>query len=89
MRLTTSRYYTPSGVSIHERGVTPHVEVVMTPEEDTRLALQRSRSDLTAAGDFKDRFGFEPVVDRQLEAAVAVLKGVRMFGEPAAARSSP
>jgi len=42
LRLTTARYYTPSGVSIHEKGITPHVEVVMTPEEDNKLARQRS-----------------------------------------------
>jgi carboxyl-terminal processing protease len=79
MRLTTARYYTPSGATIHEKGITPHVEVVMTPEEDTRLARQRSRPDITDPKEFKERFGFDPVVDRQLEAAVAVLKGVRMF----------
>lgn len=80
MRLTTARYYTPGGVSIHERGITPHVEVVMTPEEDTKLAWQRSRSDLTDPEEFKERFGFDPVDDRQLETAVAVLQGGRRFG---------
>jgi carboxyl-terminal processing protease len=88
MRLTTSRYYTPGGVSIHEKGVTPHVEVVMTPEEDTRLAMQRSRSDLTGPAEFKERFGFDPVVDRQLETAIAVLRDVRLFDGTAAATLS-
>lgn len=83
MRLTTARYYTPGGVSIHEKGIAPHVEVVMTPEEDTKLAWQRSRSDLTNPADFKERFGFEPVADRQLETALAVLRGVRRFSTPA------
>jgi carboxyl-terminal processing protease len=87
MRLTTSRYYTPSGASIHQKGIAPHVEVVMTAEEDTRLAVQRSRSDLTDPKEFKERFGFEPVVDRQLDAAVAVLRGVRNFGEQTGAAS--
>jgi carboxyl-terminal processing protease len=81
LRLTTARYYTPSGVSIHEKGIAPHVEVVMTPEEDTRLARQRSRSDITDPKEFKERFGFEPVVDRQLQAAIDVLKGVRLLAE--------
>ncbi len=88
MRLTTARYYTPGGATIHERGVTPHVEVVMTPEEDLKLARQRSRSDLRDPKDFKERFGFEPVVDRQLETAVAVLQGVRLFGDVSLARLS-
>jgi carboxyl-terminal processing protease len=57
------------------------VEVVMTTDEDTKLAVQRSRSDLADPKEFKERFGFEPVVDRQLETAVAILNGVRAFGE--------
>jgi carboxyl-terminal processing protease len=87
LRLTTARYYTPGGVSIHERGIAPHVEVVMTPEEDTKLARQRGRSDLTDPKEIKERFGFDPVVDRQLETAVAMLKGVRLVGDNAARAS--
>ncbi len=79
LRLTTARYYTPSGVTIHEKGVAPHVEVVMTPEEDNKLARQRARADITDPVAFRERFGFEPVTDRQLETAVAMLKGVRLF----------
>jgi carboxyl-terminal processing protease len=79
LRLTTAKYFTPAGVSIHEKGITPNVEVVMTPEEDTKLARQRSRSDITDPKEFKTRFGFEPIVDRQLNAAIAVLKGVQLF----------
>lgn len=79
MRLTTAHYYTPSGVTIHERGITPHVEVVMSPEEDGKLARQRSRPDITDPVDFKERFGFELVEDRQLQAALDVLKGVRLL----------
>ena len=79
MRLTTARYFTPGGETIHEKGIAPHVEVVMTPDEDTKLARQRSRSDITDPKEFKDRFGFEPIVDRQLDAAVAVLKGVQLL----------
>ncbi|MEY4940362.1 MAG: hypothetical protein RIQ93_2097 [Verrucomicrobiota bacterium] len=83
MRLTTARYYTPGGVSIHEKGITPHVEVVMTPEEDAMLARQRSRSDIKDPREFKARFGLEPVVDRQLNAALDVLAGIRLLSQPA------
>ena len=87
LRLTTAKYYTPSGVSIHEKGIAPHVEVVMTPEEDSKLRRQRSRPDIVDPREFKERFGFEPIVDRQLQAAVDVLKGVRLLdvrsGRPA------
>ncbi len=80
LRLTTARYYTPSGLSIHEKGISPHVEVVMTPEEDTKLARQRARPDLTDPAEFKARFGFEPIADRQLEVAISMLHGVRLLG---------
>jgi len=79
LRLTTARYYTPGGVAIHERGIAPHVEVVMTPEEDAKLVRQRARPDISDPAAFKDRFGFEPVADRQLETAIAMLKGARFF----------
>ena len=73
MRLTTARYYTPSGVTIHEQGVPPQVEVIMTPEEDGNVALQRARSDITDPVEFEARFNVAPVADRQLDAALAIL----------------
>ena len=84
LRLTTAKYYTPSGVSIHEKGIAPQVEVVMTPEEDSRLRLQRLRPDVVDPKDFKERFGFAPVADRQLDAALDVLKGINLLRERAA-----
>jgi carboxyl-terminal processing protease len=81
LRLTTARYYTPSGVSIHEKGISPNVEVVMTPEEDNKISLQHSRSEISAQGEFKQRFGFEPIEDRQLQAAIDVLTGVRVLAD--------
>ncbi len=74
LRLTTARYYTPSGVTIHEKGVLPHVDVVMTPEEDRNIGLQRLRRDVVDPKDFKERFGSDPVEDRQLSAALDILK---------------
>jgi len=74
LRLTTARYYTPSGVTIHEKGVTPDVEVVMSPAEDESARIQRSRDDVVDPADFKARFNVEPTPDRQLETAVAVLQ---------------
>jgi carboxyl-terminal processing protease len=79
MRLTTARYYTPSGVTIHEKGVQPNVEVVMTPEDDQNVRLQRARRDMSDPAEFKERFGFEPIEDRQLQAALDALSGVLAF----------
>ncbi len=83
LRLTTAKYFTPSGVSIHEKGIEPQVEVVMTPEEDNKLRIQRARFDVNKPREFTERFGFAPIEDRQLQAAVDVLKGVTVLAERA------
>ncbi len=80
LRLTTARYFTPGGATIHERGITPDVELVMTPEEDRNVALQRARDDVTEAAVFEERFGFAPVADRQLAAALDVLRAAALVG---------
>jgi carboxyl-terminal processing protease len=74
--LTTARYYTPSGITIHQKGIEPQVQIVMTPEEDARLRLQRSRSDVTDPAEFRERFGFAPVEDRQLATGLEVMQGL-------------
>jgi carboxyl-terminal processing protease len=80
LRLTTAKYYTPSGVSIHEKGIAPQVEVIMTPDEDFKLSQQHERPDLLGKpAEFKAALGFEPIEDRQLQTAIDVLKGVDML----------
>jgi carboxyl-terminal processing protease len=81
MRLTTARYYTPSGVTIHERGIEPHVQVIMTPAEDGNVALQRARNDITDPAEFEARFSMAPVADRQLDAALAILQAAMISDE--------
>ena len=76
LRLTTARYYTPSGVTIHQKGIDPQVESVMTPEDDARLRLQRSRSDVNDPAEFRERFGFAPIEDRQFATALEVMQGL-------------
>lgn len=77
MRLTTARYFTPSGVTIHEHGVSPQVEVVLTPEEDENISLQLARPELAAdPAAFKEHYEMDIVPDRQLQAAMAALQGV-------------
>jgi carboxyl-terminal processing protease len=80
LRLTTAKYYTPGGVSIHEKGIAPQVEVIMTPDEDFKLRQQHSRPDLIGhPADFRAALGFDPIEDRQLDAAIDLLKGVDML----------
>ncbi|HEY1764561.1 MAG TPA: S41 family peptidase [Opitutaceae bacterium] len=79
LRLTTAHYFTPSGVKIHGAGIAPQVEVVMTAQEDRRLDTQASRPDLNNPKEFRERFGYNPVEDRQLDAAVDILRVDRMY----------
>ena len=77
LRLTTAHYFTPSGVLINARGIAPHVEVVLTPDEDQKIERQVARPDVTDPAEFRERFDFTPIRDRQLEAALDVLRVAR------------
>jgi carboxyl-terminal processing protease len=76
IRLTTARYYTPSGITIHEKGIQPQVELEMSADDEARLRIQQSRTDIAEPAEFADRFGFPPVEDTQRNAAEEVLRGV-------------
>jgi carboxyl-terminal processing protease len=76
LRLTTARYYTPSGITIHEKGIVPQVELEVSADDDSKLRLQQARPDLAAPAEFNERFGFDRIEDEQLTAAREVLTGV-------------
>lgn len=46
IRLTTSRYYTPSGRSIQARGITPNIEVRLKEDNGAKPSGGRSEADL-------------------------------------------
>jgi carboxyl-terminal processing protease len=79
LRLTTAHYFTPSGALIHGVGISPQVEVIMSPEEDWKLSEQLARPDITDPGQFAERFGFAPIEDKQLDAAVDVLRVAQLI----------
>jgi carboxyl-terminal processing protease len=79
LRLTTAHYYTPGGAIIHEKGIEPQVQVIVSPEDEANVQLQRLRRDLAEPKEFAARFGFAPVEDRPLKAAIDLLKGVDLF----------
>jgi carboxyl-terminal processing protease len=64
IKLTTSRYFTPSGASIHERGITPDVIV---DEKDEKDATHDDVDSTAAHGALKD--------DHALRLALDVLQG--------------
>jgi len=75
MRLTTAKYYTPSQKVIHENGVTPNIEITLTPDEEQTLARWRNRANLIEG----DRLDLAHFRDRQLERAVDSMKGALVY----------
>ena len=75
MRLTTAKYYTPSQKVIHENGVTPNIEIPLTPDEERDLARWRNRANLGQ----DEQQELEHFRDRQLERAVDAMKGALVY----------
>lgn len=82
LRLTTAKYYTPAGKVIHERGVIPDIVVELPIEDEVKLRVQRNRPGaIVDPLAFEERFGFEPIEDRQLRAALDALQGIFLFAQ--------
>jgi len=82
LRLTTSKYYTPSHKVIHEHGITPDIVVPMTDEEE-RLSRLRVTPGGPESVEESERELVRQARDPQLERAVDVLKGIMVFTERA------
>ena len=81
LRLTTSKYYTPSHKVIHEHGITPDIPVPMTDEEERLSRLKVSPGGAEAIVDERERELVRNARDPQLERAMDVLKGIKLFTE--------
>ena len=88
LRLTTSKYYTPSHKVIHEHGITPDIPVPMTDEEET-LARLRVTPGGPESVDEKDRERVLNARDPQLDRAMDVLKGIMIYSGRAPEMDSP
>lgn len=82
LRLTTSKYYTPSHKVIHEHGITPDIIVPMTDEEE-RLSRLRVTPGGAESVEESERELVRNARDPQLERAMDVLKGIMVFAERA------
>ena len=95
IRLTTARYYTPSGISIQAKGIVPDIEVELARieavkggivrEEDLRGALDGSGDDgENADSTTQEEEETAPVdqskIDYQLARALDLIRGVSVFG---------
>ncbi len=93
IRLTTARYYTPSGQSIQAKGITPDVVVEQeVPEDQKARTTLKGEADLP--GHLKSEEGEEKkgssafvpkdkADDKQLAFALAMLRGVKINSENA------
>ena len=94
MRLTTSRYYTPSGTSIQAKGIEPDIQVSQARIEEVDGPRRRNReADLRGAldntdGELEGEAGAEEGAeaeeepqDYQLTRALDLLQGLRLFSE--------
>ena len=91
MRLTTARYYTPSGRSIQALGIEPDIEVQPARLEELDVAGRRE-ADLRGALSAEEEDGDEMAADEnaadaeapfdyQLARALDLLRGVALFGQ--------
>jgi carboxyl-terminal processing protease len=86
IRLTTSRYYTPSGISIQARGIEPDIKVELARienleqgpvrEEDLRGALDSSEPEEDTA---EEQPFDQSKIDFQLARAIDLIRGVSVF----------
>ena len=94
MRLTTARYFTPSGVSIQAKGISPDIEVALARiekleggpvrEEDLRGALDSKEESSTSSDDAPEAPEDPIEVDYQLARAIDLLQGLTVFSALAA-----
>jgi carboxyl-terminal processing protease len=84
LRLTTAKYYTPSHKVIHEKGITPDIEVALSPEEHDLLSLSRSPGGFEGLDEDRQE-KLKNFRDVQLERAVDVLKGLSLYSKRLAA----
>ena len=78
VRLTTARYYLPSGRTIHETGIAPDVAVALDPAERATAWTLRTHQALSD-DDFRRLLGFNRAEDAVKRTATEILEGILAF----------
>lgn len=100
LRLTTARYYTPSGNSIQARGISPDIEVVQDIPQELKDKIVDNKGEAALKGHLKAGEGEEqsgsssyvpndPKKDTQLIAAIDLLHGVKKDAAAAKPAEAP
>ena len=86
LRLTTSLYYTPSGISIQAKGITPDItveQVRLNTEDSSKFRSEanlRNHIEADKKGDKqKSQNNLDIMKDYQLSRALDMLKGIKIF----------
>jgi carboxyl-terminal processing protease len=85
MRLTTARYYTPSGRSIQAKGIDPDIIIEAAKIEHPAPDAPPKPTDAKDDGDNPEPVAVDPAVmgtadDYQLARAIDMLRGIALFG---------
>ena len=87
LRLTTAKYYTPSGECIHGTGIFPNIELKISIEDEIKLIQKRSRKysakEIETLTDDEKKLHkkLKNFRDAQLDRAVDVIKALQVFSE--------
>jgi len=85
LRLTTSKYFTPSGKEIHNKGVLPDIvveegKIELSPKEDVLIEKPQAMFEQLDKGDSKNKNEQDYKSDNQLMRCVDVLKALKIYG---------
>jgi len=80
LRLTTAKYYTPSHKVIHEKGIVPDIEVIMSDEDERDMWLKRSPGGVEALPETEQQRVRE-AKDAQLDRAIDVLRSLSIYSQ--------
>ena len=86
LRLTTSLYYTPSGISIQAKGITPDIiieQVKLDTEDSSKFRNEANLRNHIEADESIDKEKDKAITnsDYQLTRAINMLKGIKIFNK--------
>jgi len=79
LRLTTAKYYTPSGRTIHDKGIDPDVPVYISFKEWRDVQLKRMRTEAPVMLTKEEKDQAKDVVDHQLQRACDLLQAMKLI----------
>jgi len=79
VRLTTARYYTPSGRLIHDKGIDPDIPVYLSRKEWHDIQMKRLRTEDPEQFTKQEREEYKDVVDRHIQRAFDLLQALKVI----------